>query len=316
MRHVDTVIVGGGPAGLSAALALGRSRRDVLLLDSGEYRNAPAAHSHNFLTQDGTSPDEMRRIAREQLERYPGVRFERGRAVSAVGSVGAFEIGLDGGETIGTRTIVIASGVRDELPPVAGVDEIWGTTAVHCPYCDGWEHRDRPMAFLGRGAAADQMAMHMGPLLRNLTADLVMLTDGPSGLTDAARARLEAFGIALDERPIARLVSHDGQLESVRFADGDELPREVLFIAPTPHPNNALGVALGCAVVTEGPVPGQLVVDQMGQTSVPGVYAAGDLTARAPSVSLAVASGSMAGAAVNLALTTLTPLRMPEPARV
>lgn len=315
MRQFDTVIVGGGPAGLSAALALGRSRRDVLVLDSGEYRNAPAAHSHNFLTRDGTPPDEMRRIAREQLEPYP-VRIETGRVEGATGTSGDFRLDLASGETIAARTVVIAAGVRDELPPVPGIDEIWGTTAVHCPYCDGWEHRDRPMAFLGRGAAADQMAMHMGPLLRNLTADLVMLTDGPSGLTDAARARLEAFGIALDERPIARLVSHDGQLESVRFADGDELARAVLFIAPTPRPNNALGVALGCEVATEGPVPGQLVVDLLGQTSVPGVYAAGDLTARAPSVALAVASGSMTGAGVNMALTTLTPLRMPEPARV
>lgn len=309
MHQFDTVIVGGGPAGLSAALALGRSRRDVLVLDSGDYRNAPTHHSHNFLTQDGTPPAEMRRIAHRQLDRYPGLRIAPDRAVSAAGTAGDFMVRLTSGETVATRTIILATGVRDELPPVRGIEAIWGTTAVHCPYCDGWENRDRPMAFLGQGDRAETMATHMGPLLRNLTADLIMLTDGPSRLTPDARNRLAGLGVALDERPIDHLASHNGQLNAVVFGDGDHLGREVLFISPTMRPNAGLAGELGCELVADGPVVGQVRVDGLGQTTVPGVWAAGDLSAMAPAVSMAVASGTMAGAAVNLTLTALAPLR-------
>ena len=316
MRQFDTVIVGGGPAGLSAALTLGRSRRDVLVLDSGEYRNAPTHASHNFLTQDSVAPGETRRVAHGQLGRYPNVSIKAGRASAAEGTIGSFTLRLDGGETVATRTVILATGVRDELPPIDGLPEIWGRTAIHCPYCDGWENRDRPTAVLAPGELTNPIASHMAALIRNLTADLVMLTNGLAELDDDNRARLGELGIAVEERPISRLASDAGQLERVVFTDGNDLAREVLYVVPTPHPNNSLGIALGCDVTTEGMVPGQFRVDATGQTTVPGVFAAGDIASQAPSVAVAVASGAMAGAWVNVALTTLTPLRVPVAAPV
>lgn len=299
----DSVIVGGGPAGLSAALLLGRSRRDVLVLDSGEYRNAPSPASHSFLTRDGIPPAELRRIAREQLAAYPGVRIDNGHAVSASGRAGAFTLELEGGKTIEARTVVFANGVRDELPSLEGLPAIWGRSAFHCPYCDGWENRDRALAFYAPGESAPMLAMHLGPLLRNLTADLVMLTNGPSALGAPERARLADLGVAIDERPIARLISQDGQLQAVEMTDSSRVERAALFIAPTPRPNSALAASLGCELTTEPPIPRLLRVDMMGQTTVPGVYAAGDIITPMSQIATAVATGAAAGAAVNMFLT-------------
>ena len=300
---IDSVIIGGGPAGLSAALLLGRSRREVLVLDSGEYRNAPSHASHSFLTRDGIPPADLRRIAREQIAAYPGVRFRSGCVASVSGAAEAFVLKLDEGETIEARTLVFANGVRDELPPLEGLPAIWGRSAFHCPYCDGWENRDRALAFYAPGESAPMLAMHLGPLLRNLTADLVMLTNGPSALGDPERRRLADLGVAIDERPIARLVSQDGQLQAIAMADGTSLERDALFIAPAPRPNSVLAASLGCELTTEPPIPGLLRVDMMGQTTVPGVYAAGDIITPLSQIAMAVATGATAGAAANLFLT-------------
>ena len=299
----DSVIVGGGPAGLSTALLLGRSRRNVLVLDSGEYRNAPSHAAHSFLTRDGISPAELRRIAREQLAAYPGVRITSGRVESASGAAGAFTLHLTGGETVEGRTVVFANGVRDELPPLDGLADIWGTSAFHCPYCDGWENRDRAMAFYGPDESAPMMAMHLGPLLRNLSADLIMLTNGPSALGDSERARLAELGVTVDERPITRLVSRDGELQAIEMTDGSRVEREALFFAPAPRPNSALAASLGCELTNEPPIVGLLRVDGLGQTTVPGVYAAGDITTPMSQIATAVSTGAIAGTAVNLFLT-------------
>jgi len=178
----DAVVVGAGTAGLSAGLLLGRSRRRILILDGGEPRNAPAAGVHGFFTRDGTSPGELLEIGRAQLEPYPGVERRAERAAGVSGSDGAFEVALEGGETVSTRKLVLATGVSDELPDRPGFKELWGRGVYHCPYCHGWEVRDRPLAVIVGGDEVAERAV----LIRNWSRDLVALTDGTS-LGDEAR---------------------------------------------------------------------------------------------------------------------------------
>lgn len=301
MERFDSVVVGGGPAGLTAALLLGRSRRRVLVVDSGRPRNGVSHAAHSFLTQDGTPPLEIRRIGREQLGRYD-VAVRDGEVASVDGQEGAFTVTFMDGSRASTRTVVLATGVTDELPAVDGLAAIWGSSAFHCPYCDGWEIRDQPVAFLAEGDLAAMVAGHMGPLLRNLTADLVFLTNGSSSLDDAGRATLGQLGISRIETPITRLVSQKGQLERVEFADGTSLARKALFIAPQQHPNTALASQLGCELTTEGLVSGLIVVDALGQTSVAGVSAAGDVATPMQQLATAVSTGTLAGAGLNARL--------------
>ncbi|HEV2529243.1 MAG TPA: NAD(P)/FAD-dependent oxidoreductase [Thermomicrobiales bacterium] len=304
MEHVDTLIIGGGPAGLSAALSLGRSRRNVLVVDSGQYRNDPAAHAHNVLTHDGSPPAEIRRLAREELAAYPGVSFAADRVEGISGIAGEFTVTLGSGGTVGARTVVFASGVSDTLPDIPGMAELWGTSVFHCPYCHGWEVRDGALAIYAPAPALPMVAGHMAPLIRNLSADVVVLSDGPSRLDDEGRAALHRIGVRLDERPVARL-AHDGRhLSAIVFTDGSELPRTGMVVGPAARPNTALAEGIGCEVTTEGMLIGHLKTDMIGRMSVDGIFGAGDSTAQAPSVSNAIASGSMAGAGANAWLAT------------
>jgi thioredoxin reductase len=182
--------------------------------------------------------------------------------------------------------------------------ELWGSAIHHCPYCHGWEIRDQRLGLYAAGERAPMLAGHLAPLLRNLTADLVLLTDGPAALDAEARAALDRIGVLLDERRIERLERDGDTLRAVVFTDGSRLERDALFAAPTPHPRTALGESLGCAVIApgEGMLPGLFRVDMLYQTSVAGVWAVGDVAVPAANVPLAIASGTMAGAAANLHL--------------
>ena len=197
----DAVVVGAGTAGLSAALVLGRSRRRVLVLDGGEPRNAPSSGVHYFLTRDGTPPDELLRIGREQLEPYSSVEVRRARATKAAGSDGDFLVTLEDGITVGARKILLATGVHDELPERPGFRELWGRGIFHCPYCHGWEVRDRPLAVLNSGEDAGEQAA----MIHNWSRDLILLTDGPATLDDEAREKLGVLGIPINETPISRV---------------------------------------------------------------------------------------------------------------
>jgi thioredoxin reductase len=284
---------------------LGRARRRVLLLDAGEPRNAPAAAAHGVFTRDGTPPLELLRIAREQLRPYATVELRAGAAVAASAADGGFEVELTDGERARGRKLLLATGVRDELPEIPGFAELWGGSVFTCPYCHGWEVRDEPLAVYANGA----VAMHLAPLLRNWSRDLVLLTDGPAELSGEERAKLGALGIPVREERVARLVGAapdaagaDGRrLECVVFADGEELPRRGILMRPGQRPRTELAVGLGCALVEDGMMAGLIVVDATQQTTVPGVYAAGDLVGM-PQLNVAAASGSMAGAMVNAAL--------------
>jgi thioredoxin reductase len=293
----DVVIVGGGPGGLSAALALGRARKRVLLCDSGPRRNAAAEHVHNFVTRDGTPPEEFRSIAREQLLTYPNVEMRNLRVESISGVRGAFQLGSSE-SVIRARRVLLGTGMVDEMLPVEGFRELWGRAVFQCPYCHGWEIKDRRWAYLA-GANNAHHFLPFALMLRGWTRDVVVFTNATFDVPEEARERLNAAGVRLETAAVARLVAGDKGLEGVELASGMRVACEALFAHP-PQRQVALIGALGVALDDDGYVR----VDPMTrETSVSGVYAAGDLTTRMQAAVLAAASGMQAAAVINAELT-------------
>ncbi|XXF77752.1 NAD(P)/FAD-dependent oxidoreductase [Myxococcaceae bacterium GXIMD 01537] len=293
----DVVIVGGGPAGLSAALALGRARKRVLLCDSGPRRNASAERIHNFVTRDGTPPDEFRLIARRQLTHYPNVEVREARVESIAGARGAFRLGLTS-EVIEARRILLCTGMVDEMLPIPGFRELWGRSIFQCPYCHGWEVQDRRWGYLA--LAAD--VSHVLPFAlqaRGWSREVAVFTGGAFDVPGETRERFNAAGIRLETSPVVRLVEREGMLQAVELSNGTRVPCEVLFAHP-PQRQVELVRRLGVALDGDGYVQ----VDPMRrETSVPGIYASGDLTTRMQGAILAAAAGVYAAAAINVELT-------------
>ena len=292
----DVVIAGGGPAGLAAALTLGRARKRVLLCDAGPRRNAAAVHMHNFVTRDGTAPTEFRRIARQQLEPYRNVETREARIEDVRGARGAFDVQLSTG-SVQARRILLCTGMVDELPQIEGLGALWGKSVFICPYCHAWEVQDRRYAYLAINLEKIDFAL----LLRGWTSDVVVLTGGRVVLPADVVARLNAGGVRVDDRAIARLVptSNAQDLERIEFTDGSSMERDVLFLHPPQHQIQivrALGLGLD---------PGGYVrVDATTrETSVAGIYAAGDLVMPMQGALLAAASGTAAAGMLNHALT-------------
>lgn len=295
----DVIVVGGGIAGLSAALVLGRATRDVLVLDAGHPRNEPAAAAHGFVTRDGTPPLELVRIARDELTRYPNVTIRDGTASQVRTDGPSFALSLESGEDVTARKLVLASGVRDTLPGVPGLAELWGKGVYHCPYCHAWEVRERPLAVLGTANAFLRVA-----LLRGWTTQLSVLTDGEA-LDPAEKAKIEALGVSVDQRGISRLM-RSGEEEDVAvvFEDGGEAVVAGVFVATDQEQRSGLPEELGCALAPMPPMNSRFVVvdPTSGETTVPGVYAAGDMTGPMQSLVLAAASGARAAYRLNHAL--------------
>lgn len=296
-RHTsyDVLIAGGGPAGLSAALALGRGRKRVLLCDAGPPRNAAAVHVHNFVTRDGITPAEFRRIARQQLEIYPNVETRETGVEAIRGERGNFEVLLAEG-SVTARRILLCTGMVDELPDLEGFRELWGKSIFQCPYCHAWEIQDQRFAYLASSVEAVPFAF----LLRGWTRDVVLLTDGRFELPREITEKLIAARIPVETRRITRLVSGGDHLDRIEFNDGPPLQRDALFAHPRQR-QNAMVSALGLAVDTMGYV----VVDEVRrETSIPGIYAAGDLLTSVQAAILAAAWGMRAAAMLNHELTT------------
>jgi thioredoxin reductase len=293
----DVVILGGGPAGLSAALTLGRGRKRVLLCDSGPRRNAAAEHIHNFVTRDGTPPQDFRDIGRQQLAAYPNVETRSERVQSITGTRGAFRVALTS-ETVEARRVLVCTGLVDEMLPIDGFRELWGRGIFQCPYCHGWEVQDRRWGYLAR----ETNGRHFLPfslLLRGWTRDVVVFTNGNVDLPQEARDRFCSASVQIETAPIARLVGGERGLEAVELLNGTRVPRDVLFTHP-PQSQVELVRALGLALDDDGYVR----VDAMTrETSVPGIYAAGDLTTRLQGAIIAAASGMQAAAAINMEVT-------------
>jgi thioredoxin reductase len=286
----DVAIVGGGPAGLAAALVLGRMRRQVLLLDADDPAHGVSDGVHGLFGHDGTPPAELRRIAREQLRPYESVTVRMAMLEEVRATPSGFTV-LAGGTTSEAGVLLLAPGVRYELPRIEGVAEIWARGAYHCPYCHGWELRDEPLAAYGAGAT--KLAL----LLTSLSDDIVLLTDRNSSLDADEADQLRQAGVVIRDDPVARLEAEHGRLARIVFADGSTDDRTGLFFVPsfTPSP---LPAQLGCELDESGAV----VIDEDGRTSVPGVFAAGDATTDKKAVVLAAAAGSRAAYSINAGL--------------
>jgi thioredoxin reductase len=291
MERVDVVIVGGGPAGLSAALILGRCRRSAVVVDDGHPRNARAPHMHGFLSRDGTPPLELLALARRQLETYPTIRCIEGRVVDARPG---FEVTLEDGRLLVARKLLLASGVVDLIPPIPGMTELFGTSVFHCPYCDGWEVRDQPLAVYGSGTGGYRMALE----ITLWSHDLVLLTDGRSKLRRRHRDRLERNGVGLVELPVERLEGREGRLERIHFRNGDALERQAIFLAPRMRQASDLSAQIGCELTRRGVVK----TGRHASTCVPGVYVAGDASRDIQLAIIAAAEGAQAAFAINTAL--------------
>ena len=288
----DVAVVGGGPAGLSAGLMLGRCRRRVLLLDLGQPRNRRSHALHGYLTRDGLSPAAFVELGRAELEAY-------GVELRAIGVTGAscrddgYRLSLADGSEEDARYLLIATGVIDDLPAIPGFDACYGRSIFHCPYCDGWEWRDRPLAAFGRGTEVAGLALG----LKTWSADVVVCTHG-TRLDRRLRDRLDRNGIRVRLEPISRIEHADGALIRVAFASGDPLQRDALFFATGQHPQSSLAIALGCTLNHRGTVK---TGTQCG-TNVPRLFVAGDASRDAQFVVVAAAEGVKAAVAINKAL--------------
>jgi len=291
----DCIVVGGGAAGLSAALVLGRARRHTLVVDAGAPSNAPADGVGGLLGHDGRPPAALYADGRAELAAYPGVELRAGEVTGGRAGEDGFALELADGARETARRVVLATGMEYRLPPLPGVAERWGRSVFHCPFCHGWEHRDEPLGVLEGGAAGTHRAL----LLRGWSDDVTLLCDGPADLEPEDAERLAAAGVTVDERPVAGLRGPGDALTAIVFADGDERRLGGLLVPVALHQRSTLAEQLGAALAGPDAMLSETVaVDGRFATSVPGLFAAGDVGAVLPSVAAAVAGGSGAAAMV------------------
>ena len=292
----DVAVIGGGAAGLSAALVLTRARRRVAVVDAGQPRNAPAAHMQGFLGSDGLPPTELLAAGRAEVAGYGG-RLVSGRVSTITASRRAdasrrpcFDVALEDGSALATRRVLVTTGLRDQLPDVPGAPERWGRDLLHCPYCHGYEVRDQPLGVLG----GTPEAITHAHLIRQWSDDVVFFSNG-TPLTADQREQFVARAVGVVEEAVARLVVNDDQLTGVELVTGQVVPRHAVFVRPEFVPNDTLLTDLGCARSGNGWVG----VDGTGRTSVPGVWAAGNAVNPRAQVITAAGEGSAAAIAIN-----------------
>jgi len=287
----DVIIVGAGPAGLSAALMLGRSRRRVLVCDTGRPRNAASRAMHGYLTRDGIPPAEFLAIAREELRRYDTVETRDVEVVTAsCRSDARFDVALADGTGHTARKLLIATGVADNVPRIPGFRELYGRGVFHCPYCDGWEVRDEPLAIYGRGARGFGLSLELTGWSRHL----VLCTDGPSEIDAGDLARLARHGIRVREDRVVGLEEDESGVR-VLFASGDPLPRRAVFFTTGQTQQSQLALALGCEFNDKGTVR----TGKYESTHLPGLFVAGDASRTVQWVVVAAAEGAEAAFAIN-----------------
>ncbi|WP_339785951.1 NAD(P)/FAD-dependent oxidoreductase [uncultured Imperialibacter sp.] len=290
IKH-DVIIVGGSYAGLAAGLALGRALRKVLIIDSGKPCNRQTPHSHNFLTQDGTTPAEIASIAKQQVLTYDTVSFLNDRVQSARKLESGFEVFVPSGESFTARKLVFATGIKDVMPEIPGFKESWGKSVLHCPYCHGYEVRGQKTGILANGDSGYEFCM----LIANWTSDLTLYTNGSSTLTREQTARLQAHQISIVEDEIEQLEHTNGYLNSLRFKTGKAELVTALYARLPFQQHCDIPQQLGCELGEEG----YIKVDAAQKTSVPGVYACGDNITRMRTVANAVSMGTTTGLMVN-----------------
>jgi len=288
----DVIIVGAGPAGLSAALMLGRCRRSVIVFDSGKPRNAASRALHGFLTRDGTPPFDFLQMARAELRHYGTVEIRNAYVADAEClENGWFSVTLRSGERFRARKLLLATGVVDNLPEIPGFRELYGLSVFHCPYCDGWEVRDMPIAIYGRGERGLGLSLEMTAW----SGDLVLCTDGPPELGADSLERLARNGIQVREQRVVRLEGDQGQLERITFAQGEPLARRALFFTTGQYQRSDLLSHLGCEFTEKGTVR----TGKYETTHLPGLFVAGDASRAVQWVVVAAAEGAEAAFAIN-----------------
>jgi thioredoxin reductase len=292
----DVIVIGGGPAGLSAALMLGRCRRRVLVCDAGHPRNAASRALHGYLTRDGIDPREFLRLGRGELGQY-GIQFRHVLVVEACRVDSQFEVTLEDGAVLRCRKLLLATGLVDKLPHVEGLRECYGRSAFHCPYCDAWEVRDQPLAVYGRGSAGVGAAIG----LKTWSDDVTLCTDGAK-LKEIDRELLARYGIPVAERRIARLEHDHGYLRLVAFTEGTPLERRALFFVTKQDHQSSLVMQMGCTLTRKGVVK----TGNLGETSTTGVYVVGDASRDVQLAIVAAAEGVKAAFAINKALQSDT----------
>jgi len=294
-NNFDVIIIGGSYSGLSAAMALGRSLRKVLIIDGGKPCNRQTPHSHNFITHDGEKPAAIAAKAKEQVLTYSTVKFIEGLAISGTKTNGGFAITTDTGEVYSCRKLIFATGVKDLFPDIAGFSECWGISVIHCPYCHGYEARDEVTGILANGDAA----MHLAQLVNNLTKKLTVYTNDEASFTLEQKEKLERNSIPVVETAIERIDHKDGHIERIVFSDGNVTPVSALYARVPFVQHSDIPQSLGCNLTEMGLIE----VNAFQQTNVEGVYACGDNAAMMRSVANAVYTGNLTGAMVNKELT-------------
>lgn len=290
MRY-DVIIIGGSYAGLSAAMSLGRALRKVLVIDEAKPCNQQTPHSHNFLTQDGSTPAHIATLGKEQVLKYPTITFHHGKAVAAKGKNGNFEVKTAAAEVFYTTKIIFATGLKDIIPAIPGFEDCWGISVIHCPYCHGYEYKEQETGILLNGDPAFELAR----MIRNLTSRLTIFTNGNALISETHQAQLTAMGVRIEEREISEFVHKNGYISSIVFKDGKHSLLDALYARPPFEQHCQIPKEIGCKF-TDG---GHIQIDDVQRTSIPGIFAAGDNATGFRAVAIAIAAGNKAGAVIN-----------------
>lgn len=290
----DVIIIGGSYAGLSAALALGRSLRKVLIIDNWEPCNKKAPHSHNFLTNDGEKPTAIAFKARQELAFYETVKLIADTVLKVIKKGDEFEVVTADAQTLGTQKVLFATGLKDIMPAIPGFAECWGTSIIHCPYCHGYEVYQEKLAVFGNGDDGFEFAK----LIHNWSKDLTLFTNGASTLNHEQEQKLQEHGIGIVQTTIAGLDCVNNQVRAIQLSDGTEHIIQTIFARVPFEQHTNIPQSLGCALT----ISGHIATDNFCATTIPGVYAAGDNTSPLRGVANAVANGTMAGVFINKAL--------------